>query len=395
MLRSPEVLAALADAALPRLLPRSVAALPTRVTDRFQEALVEGADGEQWTVRVSRNAAAGAAAEQADVFTRLLAKRVPFAVPTAQGRMTLADRNLVTVQRRLPGEPMVWRGLTGGSAEAAGVGRALAALHDVDPRVADEVGIPSYDADSYRSRRLAVLDRAAGTGLVPAALLARWERALEEVSLWKFVTCLAHGPLEGQHVQWADGVRALSAWENACVSDPADDFAALWVQAPAEAFDTVLETYSAARSEAPDKHLERRVRLSAELQRITVLLEAVAADDDELIDRRTAALRRLNEQTVDDDSLLPAPPRKQVAASVEALDEAGPAADGDDTVVDDPEDVDDAEDFDDAEMRSGRADEFDEADGFDADGLDANGDGADLDNDDTIEMQIARPDDKH
>ena len=45
MLRSPEVLAALADAALPRLLPRSVAALPTRVTDKFQQVLIQGADG--------------------------------------------------------------------------------------------------------------------------------------------------------------------------------------------------------------------------------------------------------------------------------------------------------------------------------------------------------------
>ena len=377
MLRSPEVLAALADAALPRLLPRSVAALPTRVTDKFQQALIEGADGAAWTVRLSRSPAAGAAAEQADAFARLLAKRVPFAVPTAEGRMTLADRNLVTVQPRLPGDPMVWRGLTAGGAEATGVGRALAALHDVDPRVADEAGAPSYDADGYRSRRLAVLDRAAGTGLVPAALLARWERALEEVSLWRFPTCVTHGPLEGHDVFWNGHVSAISSWENASVSDPADDFAALWVLAAPEAFDTVLETYSAARSEAPDMHLERRIRLSAELQRVTVLLDAVTADDEDLIDRRTAALRRLGEQTVDDESLMPAAPRVRVpAAQPSDADEPIDDADDDTTDTDDGHD-DDAID-----------DEIDDADdaGDDAD------DEYDLDADDTIELKIDRSD---
>lgn len=377
MLRSPEVLAALADAALPRLLPRSVTALPTRVTDKFQQALIEGADGAAWTVRLSRSPAAGAAAEQADAFARLLAKRVPFAVPIAEGRMALADRNLVTVQPRLPGDPMVWRGLTAGSAEAAGVGRALAALHDVDPRLADEVGAPSYDADGYRSRRLAVLDRAAGTGLVPAALLARWERALEEVSLWRFPTCVTHGPLEGHDVFWNGHVSAISSWENASVSDPADDFAALWVLAAPEAFDTVLETYSAARSEAPDKHLERRIRLSAELQRVTVLLDALTADDEDLIDRRTAALRRLGEQTVDDESLMPAAPRVRV-----------PAAQPSD--ADEP--IDDAED-DTTDSDDGRDDDAidDEIDGAD-DAEDDADDEYDLDTDDTIELKIDRSD---
>lgn len=305
MLRSPNVLAAMADAALPRLLPHSVAAIPTRITDRYQQALVESVDGQAWTVRLSRTPAAAAAAEPAAAFAKLLAKRVPFEVPQIEGRMMLPDKNLVTVHRTLPGQPMAWRELSAPSSICGSIGRALAALHDVDPRVADEAGVPSYDADSYRARRLATLDRAASTGLVPSALLARWERALEEVSLWRFPTCITHGTLEGQDVFADDQVRGIAAWENAAVSDPADDFAALWVLAPSEAFDTILETYSAARAEAPDKHLEMRIRLCAELQRVTVLLDAVAADDDALIDRRAAALRRLNEQTVDDDGLVP------------------------------------------------------------------------------------------
>ncbi|MBC9956068.1 phosphotransferase [Yimella sp. cx-51] len=385
MLRSPLVMAALADAALPRLLPASVASVPTRITDRFQEALVEGEDGTQWIVRLSRNAAAGAAAELADTFVRLLAKRVEFGVPVAEGRMTIADRNTVTVHRSFAGAPMQWRGLTGGSRQSVNVAKALAQLHDVDPRIADEVGVPSYDSDAYRTRRLATLDRAAATGLVPSGLLTRWERALEEVSLWRFPTCLTHGPLEGHHVYGGDEVSGIGAWENACVADPADDFAALWAAAPAEAFDTILETYSAARHEAPDKHLERRVRLSSELLRVTALLDAVGVDDDRIIDRRAAALRRLNEQTVGDDSLMPQPPRAAPVVGAQPADEPGQLA------ADDADDIDLAEPSErDAAVEADERihEEFDDVD--DTDDAEHSSSEAHLREDDTIEIDVSR-----
>ena len=44
--------------------------------------------------------------------------------------------------------------------------------------------MPVYDAESYRTRRLADLDRGASTGHIPATLLSRWERALDDVTLW-------------------------------------------------------------------------------------------------------------------------------------------------------------------------------------------------------------------
>lgn len=320
MLRSPFVLAALADATVPRLMPRSVAGVTVHLGDRFQEAVVKGADEQEWTVRVSRTPAAAAEAEHADAFLDLLAKRVPFEVPRTTGRIGLPDRNTVSVHPRLPGTAMSWRHLRGGSPQARSLGEALAALHDVDPRTAEEAGLPVYDAESYRSRRLALLDRAAGTGMVPSGLLGRWERALEDVALWRFSTCLTHGVLEGHHVFADDHVRAMSDWEGASVADPATDFAAVVALAPADAVDTVLEVYSAHRAEAPDKHLERRARLAGELQRVVALLDAVAAGDDRLVDRRTAALRRLDEATVDDESLLPRAPKPPAATVVSADD---------------------------------------------------------------------------
>ncbi len=305
VLRRPLVLAALAHAAVPRLRPVSVQATTTPAGADYQVAYVVMDDDRTWDVKVGLNAAAGAALEQSDALTRLLAKRLPYAVPRLEGLLVVKGDTTVAVLPHLAGTVTPWRSLAPAAPLTQSIGRALAALHDIDPRIVDEAGLPTYDADAYRARKLAALDRAATTGHVPARLLERWERALEEVTLWKFPTRPTHGPLESHHVL-ADGqVTAVTGWEHAGVSDPAEDFAPLFLLAPPKAFDTVLEAYAGARRDAPDKYLTRRIRLAAELHRVAALTEAVATGDDELIGRRVAALRRLDEQTVDDDSLLP------------------------------------------------------------------------------------------
>lgn len=334
MLRSPLNLAALATAAVPHFAPTTVQGSSTAQDDRFQVAFVTTADGKEWVVRAGRSTAAGAQMEQSDGLLRLLAKRVPFAVPRIEGTAVADDGTVVSVQTRLPGNPLVWRDLRPGSAIARNIGQALAAVHDTDPRAVEEAGLPSYDADAYRARRLATLDRAAATGHVPAGLLSRWERALEEVALWKFATCTVHGPLEGAHVLVdGDDVVAMTGWEQAGVSDPAADFAVLSVLAEPAAFDTVLESYAGARHDSLDTHLERRVRLAAELQRVNALMDAVTSDDSDLIARRTAALSRLDEAMRDDESLLPPAPGRRKLPDPATHEPAPPTVDPEDIEV--------------------------------------------------------------
>ena len=171
---------------------------------------------------------------------------------------------------------------------AAEIGRCIAALHNVDLQLFDEAGLPSYDADTYRTRRLSELDRAAATGHVPTGLLARWEAALEDVSLWRFAPTPTHGDLGGEEIlavfeddedASTGRVRAFTGWEDAKVADPADDFATLVTEASPEAVDSVLEAYAHARVDRPDQHLERRARLAGELRLVTALLAATAAQD--------------------------------------------------------------------------------------------------------------------
>jgi hypothetical protein len=258
----------------------------------------------------------------------VLARRLPFTVPAPKGFVALKGGGRAVVYPYIAGRPLDFAHLPGGPGIAAELGRALAALHNLDLTLCEDAGLTSYDPDTYRTRRLSDLDRAAATGHVPAGLLSRWERALEDVSLWRFAPTATHGDLTGHEVlalfdnedDAASGhIRGLTGWENAKVADPADDFATLVTQASPEAFDSVLEAYAHARADRPDQYLERRARLAGELKLVSELLSAVSSDSKKGIEVCADRLRRLDAKTFDDlDDELVAPtapaPRTRLAA---------------------------------------------------------------------------------
>jgi macrolide phosphotransferase len=234
--RSPAFLAALASAAVPGLDPVSVEALPSTPDQSFDVAFVQDAEHRRWVVRAPRTDVAGAEMDRTVGLLGLLGRRLPFAVPAPKGFVALEEGGRAAVYPFLPGHNLDYSELPAGPGIAAELGRAIAALHNTDPAVYEEAGLPSYDADAYRTRRLAELDRAAETGRVPTTLLARWESALEDVTLWRFAPTATHGDLTGDQVLavFTDDddastgkVRAITGWEDAKVADPADDFAAL------------------------------------------------------------------------------------------------------------------------------------------------------------------------
>lgn len=303
--RSPLYLAALASAAVPGLDPASVEALPSEPGQLFDVAFIQDTQHRRWVVRVPRTQAAGAQMDVTVALLGLLARRLPFSVPTPKGFAALKEGGRAAVYPYLPGQNIDFSALPPGPGLAAELGRTIAALHNADHQLFDEAGLPAYDADTYRSRRLSELDRAAATGHVPTALLTRWEHALEDVSLWRFAPTPTHGDLTGDQVlavfdddaDAATGrIRALTGWEDAKVADPADDFTALVTQASPEAFETVLEAYAHARVERPDKNLEKRARLAAEMHALSELMAAVSTGDRQLVERQAAALRRLDER---------------------------------------------------------------------------------------------------
>jgi macrolide phosphotransferase len=358
--RSPLFLAALASAAVPGLDPASVEGVPSGPGQRYDVAFVEDTMQHRWVVRAPRTAAAGAQMDQTVALLGLLARRLPFSVPMPRGFVALNSGARAAVYPYLPGQPLDFSALPPGGGISADLGRSLAALHNADRRLFDEAGLPTYDADTWRTRRLSDIDRAAETQRVPAPLLARWERALEDVTLWRYAPTPVHGDLTGDHVLVAvedDGssgrVMALTGWEDAKVADPAEDFAGLVVQAPPEALDTVMEAYAHARAEGPDPNLLVRARLAAELKRMTDLLAALPGEDAGLVEALSTELEELNRQVVaeaaaaDDDhsmSLAPRTPRAVVAPPAHLEDEEDEDVPGrDDPVGSAPERLDQRE----------------------------------------------------
>ncbi|GAB3687905.1 phosphotransferase [Angustibacter aerolatus] len=291
------MLAALADAALPDLRPVQVG-VPADAEPDFDVAVVTCSADRQWLVRAPRRTTSAATLDLEARLLPELARRLPVAVPAPVGHDGLREGGRCVVSRRLPGAPVDPASLAPGDPLAVHVGQVIGALHDVDPAVVEDAGAPAYDSEQYRTRRLADVDRAARTGQVPAPLLLRWERALEQVDRWRFLTTPVHGDLAGPNVR-TDGqvVTGLVGWGDARVADPADDLAWICVGASAGVLDTVVEAYAMARSDAPDKHLLERAHLAGELALARWLLAGVAQDDAAVVDSATQALQDLAEAT--------------------------------------------------------------------------------------------------
>ena len=301
--RGPLTLAALASAAVPGLDPDTVeGVVSSGPGDTVDVAFVSDREHRRWVVRCPRTPAASAQIERSAALLALLVRRLTTPVPAVRGWVALPEGGRAAVHTYLTGRPVNLDGIAAGSALATGLGRLVAQLHNLDPRVYEEAGVPVYDAPSYRARRLAELDRAAATGRVPTGLLTRWEQVLDDESLWSFTTTPTHGEISGTTLLATpdDGdepaVKALLGWESAQVADPADDLAPLVAALDPEALDTVLEAYAHARVERPDRHLQERARIVGEMQLVRTMMAAVAAGDDEGAEEHARELRRLDDR---------------------------------------------------------------------------------------------------
>ena len=300
--RSPLALAALATVAIPGLDACDVTR-PLHSGADFDVAVVIDAQRRHWVVRAPVRSAAGAALEAVVALLEQVAIHadggaLPFAVPRPAGFAHLPEGGRAVVHEEVPGRPLQLDALRPGPGLAASLGRALAALHQLPVELIENVGLPVYDASTYRERRLAEVDEAARTGLVPPTLLRRWESRLEDVALWRFQPTVVHGDLTAEHVL-TDGrtVTGLLGWGDAKVADPADDLAWLLVAAPQDAVESIMEAYQLGRTELTDVHLTERALLAGELALARWLLYGVRADDAEIIADAVEMLAELDETT--------------------------------------------------------------------------------------------------
>jgi aminoglycoside phosphotransferase (APT) family kinase protein len=273
-----------------------VSAQPYAQHDReVDAAVIEDDLARRWLVRAPRTSAAAA---RMDAEGRLLAELsgwLPFAAPEVSGTAALPEGGQGVVYRVLAGQPLDLTALQPGPGLTAALGRAIAAVHELPDRLIENAGLPVYSAEDYRQRRLAEVDRAAATGHVPAGLLERWEKALEEAGAWRFVPCVVHGDLAVENVLVEDDeVMAVLEWGEARVADPADDLAWLVAGAGEAAVESVLEAYALARRQPPDRDLARRARLAGELALARWLLHGVSTEDEAVVDDAVSMLTDLD-----------------------------------------------------------------------------------------------------
>nr|WP_240895737.1 phosphotransferase [Kineococcus siccus] len=251
----------------------------------FDVALVQDGQARRFVVRSPRRPAAAAALDTEIGLLTALQGLLPFAVPAPAGTLTLPEGGRCLVHPELPGAPVHPEDVRPGPGLAAALGTGLAALHQVDVAVFADAGVPVYDAEEYRRRRLSELDRAAATGHVPPRLLTRWEVVMEDVARWRFAATPVHGDLVGDHVR-SDGTRltGVTGWVDAKVADPADDFAWLAVGAEPDALESVVEAYAHARREPADPDLVVRARLAGELALARWLLLGLRTEDPDIVE---------------------------------------------------------------------------------------------------------------
>src|SRR5690606_25551676 len=199
----------------------------------------------------------------------------------------------------------------------------------------ENAGLPSYDADEYRKRCLTEVDVAARTGHVPTVVLERWERALEDVALWRFRTTPVHGDLAEEHVLVLDGeVSAVISFSEAHVGDPAVDLAWLLASAPEDCLDAIEEAYALARPENADTYLLDRAQLVGELALARWLMHGVNTGDDAVVADAVGMLEDLAEQVRDAEPIghrepvvVPGRAEDWAEHTDEDVDDAAPAAD--------------------------------------------------------------------
>lgn len=298
MPRSPLALAALSTLAVPGLDVHHVQG--SLAPDGFDAAVAIDAERRRWVVRAPSTLAAGAALEAECAFLSGLvdfvdAGTLPFEVPRPAGFAPLPDGGRAVVYPELPGHPLRVERLVPGPGIGASLGRAIAALHELPVALVESSGLPAYSAEEYRQRRLSEVDEAAQTGKVPATLLRRWERSLEDVSLWRFRPTVTHTSLSAETLLIRAGqVSAITDFFEVQVGDPADDLSWLLVTAPPDSVESIVEAYQLRRTELIDPHLVDRALLASELALARWLLHGVRNDRDDVVSDAVGMLRDLD-----------------------------------------------------------------------------------------------------
>lgn len=237
MAKSPLILAALAKSAVPSLEIVQVTTLHGSHSGLFNSALLTDQGGQHFVVRIPETATASLELDVESQVLRALTPAVrgklPFKVTNFVGETVDDKKKRAVVFEYLYGATLNLARLAATHRLTTSIGEAIGAIHRLDPTIVESAGLPHFDLATSMRRRLNELDAIAMTGLVPKALLERWQEALEDVSLFRFQPTVVHGELnEDTVLEQEQSVSAVLNWGSMHIGDPAEDFA--WIAGNAE-----------------------------------------------------------------------------------------------------------------------------------------------------------------
>lgn len=300
MARSPLTLAALATAAVPGLEVASAHPIGSGAHGDFESALLTSADGQYYIVRVPTSERAEAEQSADLVALRALSTgvrtRLPFTMSSFVGQAPIGGTRAV-VSEFVLGRKISLSDIPAGEGLATSIGEAIAAIHSLPTTFIADTGLPVYSAHELLQQSLSTLDRAASTGLVPAALLQRWEEATGDGALWQFAPTVINGGLSADSILVDGGanggvVVGLLGWQSLSVGDPARDLFWLLGSPRAGVADTVLDAYLAVRGTS-DRQLGRRARFYSELELAKWLIHGTTMRDESIIEDAVSLLHGL------------------------------------------------------------------------------------------------------
>lgn len=318
MARPHLTLAALATAAVPGLDLVSSQAFTSHGDSEFASALLTGRDGTHWIIRIPRNPRAEAQQSADLVALRALSpgvrSRLPFGVSTYVGQ-TAHHGTRAVVYEFVYGSKVGLDELTPGTdGLAASIGASLGALHSVQTSFVADAGLPQLTPlDALRSA-VSVMDRAAATGLVPQALLERWQKATDDPTLWQFQATVINGSLSAESLLVSGGkLTGILGWHELRVGDPARDLAWILGSRGEGIAEAAFDAYLGVRPS--DRQVRQRATLYAELEVAKWLLHGTDQRSTEIVDDAVEMLGGLVE-TVENDVMNPIATQTMPTATV-------------------------------------------------------------------------------
>ena len=296
MARSHLTLAALATSAVVGFDPVQARAFSTGTHGDFFAAVVTDEHGRELIVRVPNSADAedqlGAEKYALETMTAGIRSRLTFDIPEVAGRAPLG-KTFGLVFEFIHGHQITLEDISASAALPVSIGTGIASIHSLPTNFVSDAGLPFFTATEVQRQTRDLVARAQATNLLPVALSARWQEAVDDNQLWMFEPTVIHGSLNADSfLAGEDSLAGILGWAALRVGDPAWDLHWL-INAPVDAQDRTFESYMGARRSLVDPKLRQRATLYSELELARWLLHGVEQKSAEIVDDAIDMLDRL------------------------------------------------------------------------------------------------------